>query len=403
MDHVDPTKPGSGQSLFVNLPCLTMSSSPLLHRKTGRVSLNHRRILSINILLGSFLVLDTVLRHISRHLVHQRFQIASSSTDSLATGAFSLRSTNYANCPYRVYKSRSIRCDQGDPEDTRKSQQNDAYINGIMYVNSIQSDDDIVGSVALQIAQPTKCKVLVETLRRSAEFVNTSASQSAMNYFFSFTFIRSPTEHEPSDPIFQKYLQEHGYVDRSLQELSTQVNSRAVDGDVVEVTHVIESILHDFDFIGVSERLDESLVVMKLLLGLKTSQVLYLANPSPFVFHNGKCVLIAQPFVSPEMRLFFDDTSWQSQIRGDMMLYLIANRSLDKTIEHLGRELVEKELLQYQAAVRHARNVCLEDVVFLCNYDGMSQGKTNTCLHNRYGCASSCLSGKTIVEKVDRL
>jgi len=39
-----------------------------------------------------------------------------------------------------------------------------------------------------------------------------------------------------------------------------------------------QSILDDYDFIGITERLDESLVVLQLLLGLETQDILYLSS-----------------------------------------------------------------------------------------------------------------------------
>lgn len=52
-------------------------------------------------------------------------------------------------------------------------------------------------------------------------------------------------------------------------KLSSIVSNRT---DLEEVN----SILRDYDFIGVTERMDESAVALQMLLGLKTSDVMYL-------------------------------------------------------------------------------------------------------------------------------
>ncbi len=67
----------------------------------------------------------------------------------------------------------------------------------------------------------------------------------------------------------------------------------------IEVTKSVGDILKDYDFIGITERMDETLVVLSLLLDLPLSDVLYLKAKGSGGFddgrHNKKCVYIVDP------------------------------------------------------------------------------------------------------------
>ena len=49
----------------------------------------------------------------------------------------------------------------------------------------------------------------------------------------------------------------------------------------------IDKILDNYDFIGVTDRFDESLVVLQLLLGLETSDILYLSSKKSGNYDDG--------------------------------------------------------------------------------------------------------------------
>jgi hypothetical protein len=205
-------------------------------------------------------------------------------------------------------------------------------------------------------------------------------------------------KYEPSDPNFKAYLDERGYENLNLKELALEEYS-PTNGSHED--SVIASIVRGYDFLGISERRDESLVVMKLLLGLPTSKILYLENPTPFAYEEERCFMVVQPFITPSMRAYFSSTSWHKRIKGDLLLYQTANQSLDMTIDKLGRTVVENELRRFQWALQYAKEVCLTKVKFLCNYDGIWQRSAHKCMYERYGCASQCLNSKEIIERVD--
>jgi hypothetical protein len=80
---------------------------------------------------------------------------------------------------------------------------------------------------------------------------------------------------------------------------------------------------------------------------------------------------------------------WKEYTRGDLMLYQAANKSLDLTIEALGRDLVERELQDYERAMRAAQEIC-QNVKLPCSPGGLRR-KKHDCLYWDLACGYECL------------
>ena len=76
-------------------------------------------------------------------------------------------------------------------------------------------------------------------------------------------------------------------------------------------------------------------------------------------------------------------------MKGDNMLYQAAYKSLDLTIDALGRDLVNNEVLQFRQALKVAQETCT-DVKFPCTPGGIKRRK-NDCLFSDQGCGYKCL------------
>jgi Sulfotransferase family len=156
-------------------------------------------------------------------------------------------------------------------------------------------------------------------------------------------------------------------------------------------------VLQEYDFIGVTERLDESLVVLMLLLKLPMADVLYYSSKvHSGLFARGpgtKCFYLQPSSVSDEMRSFFASEAWSRKIRSDMTLYRAVNRSLDMTIDALGRHRVEIELARFRQAQALVRQRCQGKVQMPCDKEGdMARPVEETgCLVGDVGCGMECL------------
>jgi hypothetical protein len=277
---------------------------------------------------------------------------------------------------------------------------------GIIYKVLPWTDEDIVASAVMKMS-----KMHLDNDRCQAHFdIRGNAHEYAQRHgrnTFLFTFLREPTGRaieeffvqdvsrdkvDPTDQYFRFMLEtpSRKNQDRYLRSLTFE-----------ELTHeqenkhqVVNNILFGYDFIGITERMDESLVIMKILLGLETSDILYLPDPGPFKpwYFNETSILCnfrgIEPFVSKNMSKFIESESWRNKVGADTLLFQAANRSLDLTISALGKDLVRSELRDFYKAMAAAQKNC--PTVFPCTTSGVFSPQ-NDCLQQDLGCGLNCL------------
>jgi hypothetical protein len=201
---------------------------------------------------------------------------------------------------------------------------------------------------------------------------------------------------EPTDENFQQYLLAENKTskwDYYIESLSTDRYRRSQGDDPVAFAN---GILDEYNFIGITERMDESAVVLMMLLDLNMSDILFLSAKGKGGYddagHAGKCTFIWKGFVTPAMQEFFESNEWQARVKADMALYQAANRSLDLTIDRLGRAKFQEYLAKYLHAKQVLVHRCLSTVVFPCDEGGNRHERNETdCLWKDSGCGTSCL------------
>jgi hypothetical protein len=156
---------------------------------------------------------------------------------------------------------------------------------------------------------------------------------------------------------------------------------------------VAQEILHEYNFIGITERLDESLVVLMLLLQLPMSDILYVpAKQSGASYDsNGKhrkCSFLQPSILTPDMQAFLESNVWYNEMKYDLMLYKAANRSLDLTIDRLGRDHVQEQVERFRQAQQSVRERC--HPVLPCDDAGNFRPDAD-CLWKDSACGMTCL------------
>ena len=224
---------------------------------------------------------------------------------------------------------------------------------------------------------------------------------------FLFSIIRDPTKRaisqffhfgvsvyhmEPTDANFQQQMMTKTYGHYYLNNLGLRQVERL---DKVRIQEsLVKEIIDGYDFIAITERMEESLVVFKMLLGLDLEDILYVRERSQGAFSNGPpqrpCLYVWPSFVTKGMKSFFASNKWKKHTNGDFMLYEVANKSLDLTIDRLGRENVESEVIKFKAALKIAEEICAPKAVPMCKDDGSRANKT-TCIIWSEGCSHDCL------------
>lgn len=284
---------------------------------------------------------------------------------------------------------------------------------GLLFVKEMKTGSSTMAGVTIRIARNVARRLYNGKYRLcKLRFDHSSAlkqeyGKRIKEKSFLFTIIREPTSRaisqffhfhvsrekvEPTDKEFKKHLLRYPYMDNYyLRDLSTGL---FIPGRNDTVT-AVNNILSDYDFIGITERLDESLVAMQMILGLQTNDLLYLrakgnGGYDDAATKNRTCQYIVPSFVSPGMNEFFSSSKlWKQRTKGDLLLYKAADRSLDYTIDALGREEFDKNLQLFRKSLALAEATCT-NVRFPCSESGQLNQPTD-CLWLDSGCGVNCL------------
>ena len=157
-----------------------------------------------------------------------------------------------------------------------------------------------------------------------------------------------------------------------------------------------KDVMNEYNFVGILERQAESLVVFKLLFGLEYQDIIVLSSKTNGGYDDGgyknTCFLIQKAHETPTV-----DTYLKNEFpvhNYDYLMYAVANRSLDLTIDILGRETVEKQVKEYSRLRKVAQDVCSKEAVFPCSSDGTFQRAKSrkSCYAVDNGCGYRCVN-----------
>jgi len=198
------------------------------------------------------------------------------------------------------------------------------------------------------------------------------------------------------DDFYLSYLSTRGFGTRSVIRMGSGQSRK-------KVVREANLVVSEYDFIGIVERYEESLVVLMLLLDLRMSDVLYFSSKARGGLVVGQrgaarnapevCKRIEPTVVDRDLQTYLQSRRWKDRIRSDSLLYRTANRSLDLTIDSLGKELVDANVARLRHAQRTVTERCEGQVVMPCNREGDAplKGGTTDCVTRDWGCGFSCL------------
>lgn len=219
------------------------------------------------------------------------------------------------------------------------------------------------------------------------------AQRAMSRFFWSYVTRKSNNTNEiqTDDAFIKDYLNEttnvasgctsKGQGGYQLNYITLQSIPKWSAWDPLHPTRIIDNtrtegyvaqLMDDYDFLILNERMEESLVVMKLMLGLETGDILSLSYNvgGSYRYQNGKCVQLIKPHTSSGMQEYFESDEWYAKNYGDYLLYAAANQSLDMTINQLGKETFEAALQDFHRLQAKVNEVCKERVPFPCASDG---------------------------------
>lgn len=219
---------------------------------------------------------------------------------------------------------------------------------------------------------------------------------------FLWTVIRNPVKRALSEFFHFKVSREGVQpTEQNIREAVTVGNLQMeyiVPMSTANVQESVDLILQEYDFVGLVERFDESMVMLKLLLNLKAGDVIYLSAKGSNGYDDGayqnKCIKIQPSFIPPNVQQYLLSEGWRSQAQGDLLLYEAVNRSLDATIEQLGRATFDRALAEHRELRAAAESACADLAIWPCSKDGQRQEASKENCYpgtNDDGCGYPCL------------
>ncbi len=177
--------------------------------------------------------------------------------------------------------------------------------------------------------------------------------------------------------------------------------------DPDQVQRNVQEIIHAYDFIMIAERMDESVVVLAMILGIPLGDVLVMDAKQNigqeylyFSVHDRitqrkreTCRLSIQAFRSPAVEAYLESTEWYAKNYGDYLLHSAAQQSLDRTITRLGHERFNSMLREYKNLKSKARLLCVNETFSHCSNDGILQRHLSeeNCYSDDSGCGYACI------------
>jgi hypothetical protein len=309
--------------------------------------------------------------------------------------------------------NKSLPCLPPDFPMKQKNGYRQPATSGFLYMKLMKTGGSTAAGVTMRIAKRTAerghekfwiCRgrwdhgwafKMLKDRRREDSFTWTNLrepTKRAVSQFFHFQVSRENVS--SSDESFKRYLKtgENSKVQRNLYLRVLSIKNVLVFDDTAP--SIINAILSEYDFIGITERMDESVVALMMLLNLPMGDILYLDAKGHGGYddgvHRNTCFFIQPSKVSPGMHSFFNGPYWNELTKWDRLLYEAANRSLDLTIHRLGKDKFNKNLLMFQYANEVARDRCLPQNVFPCTSTGQ-RNNNSSCLWSDSGCGYKCL------------
>eukprot|EP00977_Amphora_coffeiformis_P013617 scaffold3608_cov183-Amphora_coffeaeformis.AAC.4 len=178
--------------------------------------------------------------------------------------------------------------------------------------------------------------------------------------------------------------------------------------------NLVRDTLGQYDFVAVTDRMDESLVAMALLMGVPVSDVVVSSSKVAgrqyqFVHLPGnefKCILTVSSYIQPGVKKFLESDKWKAPNWGDYLLHKAASLSLDRTIEAIGRERFDMALLEYRRLREMEQVYCAPHVKFPCSDEGIPQPDVSkeSCYlpFFDFGCGYKCIDDIVKQETIDR-
>jgi hypothetical protein len=299
---------------------------------------------------------------------------------------------------------------------------------GFLLVKVPKAASSTAAGLTLRIANQTGCAVQFEHRQgiryaeRHAEsfLLGTVRRPAARAFSMAYFFIIAPLNITPTDKNIIRSLNRRrgGKTQGKGGYMSNYMSLQRIPGKFwkpTEPTHVpnatllidyVQDTVNSYDFITVVERMDESLTALALMTGLDLGDVLSTSAKVSGEYklarsgkNEGQCTKSIKGKMSEGVRKYFETKAWLAMNYADYLLYEAANRSLDLTIERIGRDRFDRALADFRRIEAKAMEVCGDHLGSGCTGDGVALPET-TCYVRDFGCGYMCVDAMLRDEKI---
>lgn len=145
-----------------------------------------------------------------------------------------------------------------------------------------------------------------------------------------------------------------------------------------------EECFAKYDFVGTTERFDESMMLLRAVMGVPAEQLWYI--PSKVSGHRDDrgMQIVAHPPVHnepPEVQAFANSSEWAALNARDTRIFQLASNQLDALALRYGPDRLKHDVHTYQASLRSMQQRC----------GSYANKKTQACYWNDHGCGYKCM------------
>lgn len=216
-----------------------------------------------------------------------------------------------------------------------------------------------------------------------------------------FQISREGVSPNQTDVLLDSFQRQRSFQSQYLapEVLAKSLGSISVKESPEETVRVVQRIMNLYDFIGVTERMAESLAVMTLLWDLDPTSVIVLSakqsgseHPYDAGGYKKKCTRIQKPDLHPSLEEYLHSPQYMDG-NADFLLYTASHVSLDLTIKRLGSRLVEERADLIERLQGIAEETCRSRAIFPCSNNGTLQKDLSegNCYIQDAGCGYHCV------------
>jgi len=278
---------------------------------------------------------------------------------------------------------------------------------GVYYIKIPKTDTYYWSTVAYRSAMKRDKKCFVHAEHADAYELN--LRNRNIRKSFAFTFIRNPKDYvlktyfyfkvtkngeKPTATSIQEYSRDYG--NKQSDFMMCEANKRVYEKRGIRgADDLAKAIASEYDFIGLVEKQDESLVLMQLLLGLDTEDILY--NPSPnagtislWKDDSDVCERVKEEYIPKGAKGYFESEDFYDDNDVDIKLYREVENTMEATIDRIGRDTFTTALRKYRKQMEVVERKCLPSVEYKCSGPGKPWKDLNSC--GKDGCDAKCIS-----------